>query len=95
MSSNVKGTPSRRYCPDQQHHLTTPELIMCKTRGGLPGPATDSIPLKREGFWQQTVRLFRHDPSMSDHLKKATAAKAKASARLIPKHNRDPSLLEH
>lgn len=33
-----------------------PELIRSGPRGGLQGPQTDSIPLKREVLWQQAVR---------------------------------------
>lgn len=62
----------------------TPELITSRSRGDLQGPKADDIPLKREG---------RGDPSVSDHLRKAAAAKA--SVRFISNRNRDPPLLGH
>lgn len=60
--------PANKVDSVWQLHL----VYMCLTK------EAHEIPLKREGFWQQAVRLFRHDPSMFDHIEKATAAEGSA-----------------
>lgn len=61
----------------------TLDLIIRRTRGSLQRPQTDYFPLKREGFRQETVTLFRHEPSICvkhrNHLKKATATEGSAN----------------
>lgn len=62
-----------------------PELIRSGPRGGLQGPQTDSIPLKREGLWQQSCRTSRHDLSLSEQLQpKALPDWSREGTEILP-----------
>ena len=92
-SSDTGSEGHRRYeISARPASADTPELTTSRSRGGPLGPRDQLNPLKRGRLLQQTVRLFRHDPSMCDHLKRAAAAEA--SARPVSEQPRDPSGLE-
>ncbi|XP_004404053.1 PREDICTED: uncharacterized protein LOC101375574 [Odobenus rosmarus divergens] len=81
---------------DKQANYVIKKLVPCREQNGVShvkqGPMSSSD-ASRKGFWQQAVNLFRPNPSMSGHLKKATATED--SARWISEQNQDPCLLEH
>lgn len=78
MSSNAAGSEGGcsseillRHAPAED----APELRTSRSRPGLQGPEMTKS-FRRGGCWQQMVRLFRHDPSLSDRLKKAAVPEA-------------------